>query len=163
MNHLVRFVCLASVIALQTTCVFHTPVRYVFVLPDEFVGRITVIYNPRGPDVIECSGNTITLNVPDSGIVVTADDKSLHYLFNDEEWRYRDGRVIKQYYDKLADGFSFVGSRGAECRGIRSEDPLFKWAIWSSESNYYELHTMNYEVVRGPRPTTHLHDEHGKK
>ena len=147
-----RVLYLAVAAGVLTGCGFRNPVYYIFVLPNDFTGKITVIYHPKGTDVIERSGNTVTLNVPDSGIVVTADNKSLHCLFNDEEWRYRDGRVIKRYYNRLADEYSFVGSRGSEGRGIREDDPLFKWAIWDEESKYWRLSTMNYEVVRGPRP-----------
>lgn len=128
------------------------PVRYVYILPNDYVGEILVIYHPDGPDEITDSGRTITLNVPPSGLVVTADRKSLHRLCDDAEWRYQDGRVIKRFPNRLADGFSFVGSRGAGGRGIRRDDPLFEWAVWDSESNYYKISFMKYEVVRGARP-----------
>lgn len=122
---------------------------YVFVLPNDFEGKITVVYHPDGPDHFTYTGvgkPTIRVDVPDSGLLVTPDNTGLHHFFNSEEWRYRDGRVIKRF-NSLAPGFAFVGSRGAEGRGIRPDDPLYKWAIW--DHDYYRLSTMNYEVVRG--------------
>jgi hypothetical protein len=122
---------------------------YLYILPNDFVGKITVVYHPNGPDRFAYAGiwkPHITVSVPPSGLIITSDTKALHHMFNVEDWRYQDGRVIKQYYNKLARGFTFVGSRGAEGRGIREDDPLFKWAVW--DRNYYCLNTMNFEVVR---------------
>jgi len=131
-------------------------VRYVFILPDDFVGKITVVYHPRGPDRLKISGGTVTMVVPDSGVVVTPDDRIMHHFIRSQEWRYRDGRVIASWQQnqsqKLAPGFAYVGGLGTGGRGIERDDPLFRWAIWDSVSKYYEITELKYEVRRGPVP-----------
>jgi hypothetical protein len=124
-------------------------VRYVFLLPNDFSGLITVVYHPEGKDKIHSSlfgKKTFTLTVPESGVVVTSDRNSLHYLYDDEEWKYQDGRIIKKWPDKLASGFIFIGSRGAESRGTSPNDPLRRFAVW--DKDYWRLDSMRYEVVK---------------
>ena len=126
------------------------PVRYEYILPNDFAGRITVVYHPDGPDRIPYSGNTVTLVVPPSGLIVTPDCLRLHHLSNYDEWRYQDGRIISHWF-KLAPGFAYVGSKGAEGRGVRPDDTLLKWALWDPVSKYCHISTMNYEVLRSSK------------
>jgi hypothetical protein len=128
------------------------PVRYEFILPNDFVGDVTVIYHPDGPDSVSANyfGRTkFSIKVPESGIVVTPDFDRLCYMTNDEVWRYRDGRVLKKWPNLLAPGFSFIGSSaGVSIRGIDKEDPFFRWAEWDSRSSYWKLKSTRYSVQK---------------
>jgi hypothetical protein len=126
------------------------PVRYEYVLPNDFVGDITVIYHPNGPDSVSRNyfgKTTFRMEVPESGIVVTSDFDRLCYMADDEVWCYRDGRVIKKWPNVLSPGFSFVGSSaGVSVRGIDKHEPLFYWAEWDSRSSYWKLKSTSYAV-----------------
>ena len=127
-------------------------VRYEYILPNDFVGNVTVIYHPDGPDAVSMNyfgKTTFRIEVPASGIVVTPDFDRLCYMADDELWRYRDGRVIKKWPNVLSPGFSFVGSSaGVSIGGIDERDPLFKWAEWDSDSSYWKLKSTKYAVQK---------------
>ena len=125
-------------------------VRYEYILPNDFVGDITVIYHPDGPDPVTINyfgKTTIRMEVPNSGIVASPDYERLFYWADDEVWRYRDGRVIKTWPNVLAPGFTFVGSSGGDSvSGIDKRDPLFKWAVWDHRSSYWKITSTRYSV-----------------
>lgn len=125
-------------------------VRYEYILPNDFVGNITVIYHPDGPDSISMNyfgKMTFRMEVPVSGIVVTPDFDRLCYMADDEVWRYKDGRVIKKWPNVISPGFSFVGSSsGVSVGGIDKHDPLFRWAEWDSNSSYWKIKTTSYAI-----------------
>ena len=127
-------------------------VRYEYILPNDYIGTITVIYHPKGPDAVSMNyfgKTTFKMEVPDSGIVVTPDFDRLCYWTNDEVWRYRDGRVIKKWPNILSSGFTFVGSSaGIRVGGIDKSDPFFKWAEWDPKSAYWKLTSTKYEVQK---------------
>jgi hypothetical protein len=131
------------------------PVRYEYVLPNDFVGDITVIYHPNGPDSVSRNyfgKTTFRMEVPESGIVVTSDFDRLCYMADDEVWCYRDGRVIKKWPNVLSPGFSFVGSSaGVSVRGIDKHDPPFTGlsGIADRRIGSSNLHRMLFENEEG--------------
>ncbi len=128
------------------------PVRYEYTLPNDFTGKITVIYHPDGPDSIRRTyfgKRTFTIKIPPSGVMVTPDYSRLFYMADDELWRYQDGRVIKRWPNDLSPGFTFVGSSsGDSISGIAKTDPLFRWAEWDSRSSYWKIRSTSYSVLK---------------
>lgn len=122
---------------------------YEYILPNDFTGNFTIIYHPDGPYEFEYASflrPKITIRVPSDRLIVTSDTTALHRIYKKQDWRYEDGRIIKQFPDKLAPGFTFVGLRTGGGRGIRPEDPFYKWAQWNK--NYYCLTYHEFEVLK---------------
>ena len=149
-RHIILSVCVAGVLVVTWANLVIGPVRYEYVLANDFVGDITVLYHPKGPDKIQRTyfgKTTFRLDVPASGIVVTPDFSRLFYMANDEIWRYEDGRIIKSWPNILSHGFLFAGSTGGyRGSGVDKSNPLFRWAEWDSRSSYWKLTSTSYAV-----------------
>ena len=160
-RYIILSVCAACILAATWANLVIGPVRYEYVLTNDFVGDITVIYHPKGPDKIRRTyfgKTTFRLDVPASGIVVTPHFSRLFYMAHDEIWRYEDGRIIKKWPNILSKGFAFAGSTGGyRGSGVDKSDPLFHWAEWDSRSSYWKLTSTSYAVRKqeeaesGPR------------
>jgi hypothetical protein len=84
------------------TCAFHSPAKpsryphYTFMLPDGYVGWIQIIFNDPQAEVLSWRGNSVFINIPDSGISRTSALR-VHSESAEDEFYYRvllpDGNV----------------------------------------------------------------------